>query len=439
MRHFTYIIALSFLFLSAYSQATKIQSGPMLGYAECQEAVVWLQLKNAGRVYARYGKKEDESLNLETKMVATSANTGNTAKLYFTNLAEGTEYRYQLIVDGEAQSFEYLLSFTTAPLWEYRTDPPAFTMAMGSCTYINEAATDRPGRPYGGQYEIFESIYQTQPDAMLWLGDNIYLRPTDWWTRSGYLNRYTHTRSLPQLQPLLASCNHFAIWDDHDFGPNDASGSWVQKDLALETFKLFWVNHTFGYRDLPGTMSAFRYRDVDFILMDNRYHRTEESATHPEHIFGKKQCDRLIDLLKQSRAPFKVVATGGQFLNSAKVYENHSNFEQERQYLLDRLDQENIKGVVFISGDRHHSEVMEYKLPGGNKVFEFTVSPLTSGPNTTVEEYNEHRVKGSLLTVRNFGLLNVSGPFRNRVLNFSFKNTQGKTLFTHILHEKDLH
>ncbi len=412
-------------------QSPDVLSGPMLGYSESKEAVVWLQLKEPGRVYAKYGEASAESLTMKTDGVATSANTANTAKLYFTNLKEGVKYRYEIVVNEQVQKLSYPLEFTAAPLWEYRTDPPEFTMAFGSCTYINEAAADRPGKPYGGAYAIFESIRSKEPDAMLWLGDNIYLRPVDWWTRSGYLSRYTHTRSLPELQSLMASCNHFAIWDDHDFGPNDASGSWIHKDVALETFKLFWANHSYGYWDLPGIMSAFRYRDVDFILMDNRYHRTEQSANHPEQIFGREQCDRLIDLLKQSRAPFKLVATGGQFLNSAQVYENHSNYEEERQYILDRLTQENIKGVVFISGDRHHSEVSEYTLANGHKVYEYTVSPLTSGPNTTVEEVNENRVKGSLLTARNFGLMKVTGKFRERILTFTFYDTDGKALFTH--------
>jgi alkaline phosphatase D len=437
------IITLSFTlllgFISAVSQDNAVLSGPMLGYAESKEAVVWVQLKEAGQVYAIFGLADANETPLRTEMVSTSANTANTAKLYFKNLTPGVTYQYRLVVNDTEQSFAYPLQFSTAPLWEYRTNPPAFSMALGSCTYINEAAVDRPGKAYGADYSIFESITKQAPDAMLWLGDNIYLRPVDWWSRSGYLDRYTHTRQKPELQELLAACPNFAIWDDHDFGPNDASGSWIHKDLALEAFRLFWANHTFGYRDLPGTMSAFRFRDVDFVLMDNRYNRTEQSANHPEHIFGKLQCDRLIDLLKQSRAPFKMVVTGGQFLNSAKVYENHSNYEEERQYLLDRLNQENLKGVVFLSGDRHHSEVSEYKLPNGNKVYEFTVSPLTSGPNENVEEINQYRVPGSLLQVRNFALLKMSGDFRNRILEVVFHDANGKAIFTHKIKEKSIY
>ncbi|MBK8613627.1 MAG: hypothetical protein IPN85_09025 [Flavobacteriales bacterium] len=37
---------------------------------------------------------------------------------------------------------------------------------------MNEPAYDRPGTAYGGGYGIFNSIAETKPDLMLWLGDN---------------------------------------------------------------------------------------------------------------------------------------------------------------------------------------------------------------------------------------------------------------------------
>lgn len=413
--------------------APAVQSGPMLGYAEMREAVVWIQLKEEGQVWAAYHAKTAPGDTFYTDSLLSQARDAFTAKLYLRRGMEpGKTYEYTIYVDGIKQNFPYPTELNTAPQWAYRTEPPSFTMALGSCTYINEEAYDRPGKAYGGGYSIFESIAAMKPDAMLWLGDNTYLRPADWWSRNGYLQRYTHTRSLPELQALLAACNHFAIWDDHDFGPNNTSGSWVHKDWALEAFKLFWPNPSYGYEDLPGTMTAFRYRDLDFILMDNRYHRTEEHQGAPEHIWGRKQTDRAIDLLLQSRAPYKFVVTGGQFLNSAQKYENHANYEEERSYFLQRIREEGIEGVVMISGDRHHSEVMEYRFPDGSLMHEFTVSPLTSSA-AQPEEENHYRVKGSLLEERNYAILDVQGKRQEREVSIIYYSTEGKELFRYKL------
>lgn len=405
-----------------------IQAGPMLTYAEMREALVWIQLKKPGSVYATYDDLETtERESFRTNAVKTEDYYGNVAKLIFTQVLPGHRYSYRIFVNDQEMSFPYPLEFRTQPQWAYRTDPPAFSMAVGSCTYINDSLYDRPD-PYGGKYYIFESIARKKPDAMLWLGDNTYLRPADWWTRTGYLYRYTHTRSLPEMQELLAICNNFAIWDDHEFGPNDATGSWVKKELALEMFQLFWGNHSYGYPDLPGIMSAFTYVDVDFILMDNRWNRTAAYEKGDEQIFGRTQSDRLIDILKNSHAPFKVVATGGQFLNTAAVYENNARYEKEREYILQRISEENIRGVIFLSGDRHHSEFMRHRLPNGNMIWEFTVSPLTSGPDTGVDEENDNLVEGSLIEERNFAVMRLEGPEKERVFNLSFYNAEGREL-----------
>ena len=64
---------------------------------------------------------------------------------------------------------------------------------------------------------------------MLWLGDNIYTREVDFYSLSGYQKRYTHTRNIKEMQPLLSNTHHYAIWDDHDYGPNNTDRSNIHK------------------------------------------------------------------------------------------------------------------------------------------------------------------------------------------------------------------
>lgn len=408
----------------------------MLGYMEMNETVIWLQTSKESKVYASFFDVNSPKEVYTTDTISTKKINANTAKLYFRFLQSGTTYKYILHINGEEilRDPEYL--FTTPINWQHRMDPPEFTLAMGSCVYINEESTDRPGKPYGGDYSIFESIASQKPNAMLWLGDNTYLRPSDWGSRSGYLHRASHTRALPEMQNLLSSCPNYAIWDDHDFGPNDGSGSWVNKEIALEAFQMFWPNPSFGFDDLKGTMSFFTLVDADFILMDNRYHRTANFEKGEEHIFGKKQVDYLIDMLKNSKAPFKFIVSGGQILNNVAVYENHANFPEERNYILQRIKEEKIKGVIILSGDRHHSEVMKMDLGDGNFIYEFTTSPLTSGATSSnSEEANKFRIKESLITERNFSTLSFSGKFGERKLELNYYNTAGKLLYSYFVNQ----
>ena len=412
-----------------------IKSGPMLGYVEMTETAVWLETSEESWVYAQYYKIDEPKRIYSTDSLKTKKINSHTAKLYFMFLEPGATYEYILYIDGKRIFRDPEYQFTTQSNWPYRMDPPSFSVAMGSCVYINEESTDRPGKPYGGDYTIFETIKSKNPDAMIWLGDNTYLRPTDLGSRSGILHRYSHSRAAAEMQGLLSSCANYAIWDDHDFGPNDASGSYVHKDIALETFKLYWANPSYGFKDLDGIMSAFTFVDADFFLMDNRYHRTANFEKGEKHIFGKKQVDYLIDMLKNSKAPFKFIVTGGQILNSAVVYENHSNFPEERAYIIKRIEEENISGVIILSGDRHHSEVMKMELANGKVIYEFTTSPLTSSASSSVNEKNNFLIEGSISKERNFSTMTFSGNFGQRQLELKYFNSQGKLLFEYIVNQ----
>ena len=64
------------------------------------------------------------------------------------------------------------------------------------------------------------------------------------------------------MQPLLASASNYAIWDDHDFGPNDSDGSYTGKELTLEAFRMFWGNPGYGVPGVEGITTTFVWGDV---------------------------------------------------------------------------------------------------------------------------------------------------------------------------------
>ncbi len=427
---------LLFVFLSSFAplraQHPLLQSGPMVGYSEMLEVMLWVQTKAPAKVQIAYWNIAAPADTLLTDPVATQKHSAYTAKLLADRVQPGNTYGYQLRIDGKPVSLPYPTRFQTLPLWQWRTDPPDFTIATGSCTYVNDPPFDRPGRPYGGDYQIFDAIYRKQPVAMLWLGDNTYLRESDWNTRTGILYRNTHTRSLPELQPLLASAHHYAIWDDHDFGPNDSDGSFAFKELTLEAFQLFWPNPSFGAAGQKGVTTFFQWGDIDFFLLDNRYHRSSNyRKTGKAQILGDAQIEWLINALAFSRAPFKMVAVGGQVLNSANVHENFSNHPSgERELLLKRIEEEKIKGVVFLTGDRHHTELSKLVNKAGNAVYDLTVSPLTSGAaRTQPDEPNIYREEGTFVNQRNFATLEFSGPRTGRMLTLRIFDVNGVELW----------
>ena len=409
-------------------------SGPMIGHVSMRSAQLWIQTTNPAPVSVQF-KAQGEQEWRQSDTQETSREQAHAAHLTLEGLEPGTTYEVRFVVDGEALTED--MEVQTQVLWDYRMDPPPFSFVTGSCAYINEAQYDRPGRPYGGGYEIFESMAADAPDMMLWLGDNIYLREVDFQSYSGFLHRYSHTRQTPEMASLLKACPNYAIWDDHDFGPNDSDGSWVHADWSREAFKTFWSNPSYGLPESPRCVStAFRFVDMEFFLLDNRTYRVNhQNKTNAPQVLGQAQIDWLIQALQKSRAPYKFVCIGGQVLNDAAVYENVSQFPSEREEILRRLAEEDIRGVVFLSGDRHTTELSEMELSNGRMVYDLTVSPLTSGPGHAREEGNSLRVEGTYVEQRNYAKLSFEGPRKDRSCTIEVKDTFGKTLWTRTLGE----
>ncbi|THH40016.1 alkaline phosphatase D family protein [Neolewinella litorea] len=421
--------------LWVFGQEADLQSGPMLGYSEQREVLIWVQTTGPAEVTVAYWA-EGEADPSFTSTIQTAAATAYTAKLVADQVSPGTTYEYYVMLNGEVVSLPYPTRFTTQPTWGWRSEPPDFTVALGSCTYVNEPRYDRPGPGYGSEYEIFETIDSLHPDLMIWLGDNMYLREPDWYTRTGYFHRYTHTRSLPEMQPLLARTFHYATWDDHDYGPNDSDGSWIRKKLAKETFDLFWGNLTSGLPGNGGITSTFRYVDTDFFLLDNRSFRTPNGMLREtgKTLLGETQLEWLIQSLIFSDSPWKMVCIGGQVLNTYRGAETYNGLApEEREYLLRRITEENISGVVFLTGDRHHTVLSSLELPNGNRIYDLTISSLTAGTGSSRDEENALRVAGTLLVEHNFGVLTFSGPLSERELAVRVYGTDGVLRWERVL------
>ncbi|HEY0978129.1 MAG TPA: alkaline phosphatase D family protein [Flavobacteriales bacterium] len=424
---------LSFLLLAATTTLAQPPiNGPMPGYSECFGTAIWMQCQ--GPCSARLEYRPEGGDGPYAIMPTKIGDPGKAYAMTFdiTAVEPGRTYEYRVFVDERLLVTPEPLFFHTQGLWKWRSDPPDFTVATGSCAYINEPPYDRPDGPkgpYGGGYTIFNSIADQRPDLMLWLGDNAYLREPDWGTWNGILHRYTHTRSTPELQRLLRSTHHYAIWDDHDFGPNDADGSFINAALTREAFDLFWPNPQGHAPGTKGITTSFSYSDVDFFLLDDRTERiSAKMRTSEPTILGDAQIEWLIQALRYSDATFKMVALGGQFLNDAALFENYATVPAERQRIIDRITAEGITGVVFLTGDRHFTELSEMRLTNGNMLYDLTVSPLTSGAYAPQEE-NHLSVPGTRVAERNFGLLRFTGPKGDRTLTITVHSTEGEVIW----------
>lgn len=429
------------------SLLAQLKSGPMLGHVDFRTATLWVELADRfGSASVKCWPKNGDKRNATTAIAHENTFSKDLyaySETYtFTNLEPNTAYNYEMEVlkSSRAKVQTVTGTFKTEELWQYRKDAPDFTFLTGSCSYFNQPQYDRPGMPYGNDSAIFEIMAKTPASFMLWLGDNWYTREVDYYSDWGLYYRASLTRSLPILQNFWKAMPHYAIWDDHDYGWNDADKTYPLKQTSRKVFMDFWTNPSYGENN-EGIYSKITKNDLDIFMLDDRWFRSADATADSVNgqpnadklMWGKKQMEWLKNSLLVSNnnimISFRIIATGSQVLNPVSPYDCAVHYPAELDELKKFIKDNKIEGVVFFDGDRHHSEVIEVKQDGMYSLYDVTSSPLTSGSHKFggTEKDNKYRVAG-VENIQNFSKVSITGGRNNRTLKVEFISPKGEKL-----------
>jgi alkaline phosphatase D len=424
--------------------SAQVVSGPMLGPVELRDAKIWVEVRQQVKAVSLQYKKKGSSTAKTILYKGKLGNEFNPVQVTVGGLDFNTVYEYQFIIDGKPSSAKG--EFRTKDLWQWRKPVPDFTFITGSCAYFNQPVFDRPGTPYGKDSSIFEVMAKDKAEFMLWLGDNWYTREVDYYSDWGLWSRAQRDRSMPVLQPLLKAMPHIAAWDDHDFGPNDIGKNYIFKNTSREIWKQYWCNPTYGENE-QGVYTLYTHGDADIFVLDDRWWRSADKTKDsvdgkpdPEkRMLGKQQMEWLKNSLLFSAATFKIIVNGSQVLNPVSPFDKLSRFPVEYDELMQFLSDYKINGVLFLSGDRHHSEIIKVERPGAYPLYDITVSPLTSGTHKFFgpEANNPYRVFG-LDEKQNYARFHFSGKKDERKLTVQFIGLKGEKLGTWSVMENEI-
>ncbi len=437
-------VVLLFFFSLVVTAQPRIISGPMLGPVELRDAKVWVEVspevKAASLQYSKKGSIQNKTINYKSGL----GNEFNPIQFTIGGLDFNTTYQYRIWLNGKATTSGG--EFTTKDLWQWRKPVPDFSFLTGSCSYVNEPVFDRPGTPYGKDSSIFGPMAREKASFMLWLGDAWYTREVDYYSEWGLWYRASHDRAVPVMQNFLKTMPQLAIWDDHDYGPNDIGKNYVLKETSREIWKKYWCNPSYGENG-QGTYTMTSWGDADIFLTDDRWWRSAERMKdsingfpNPEkEMLGQQQMEWLKNSLLFSNATFKIVVVGTQVLNPVSPFDTWWDFPAEYDEIMNFLKEYKINGVVFLTGDRHHSEIIKVERPGTYPLYDITVSPLTSGTHVfgNAEKNNPYRVLG-IDQKQNYGKFSFSGPGSDRKLHVEFFGIKGEKLGSWSVSEKEL-
>ena len=158
---------------------------------------------------------------------------------------------------------------------------------------------------------------------------------------------------------IMPSVPIFHIWDDHDYGENNADKSASWKDLATQAFTEYFPLPDLG-NSSRGLWYRFSYAQAELFVLDTRSQRDAANDTDDETksmIDGDNvpndQKDWLKNQLLGSNAVWKFIVSSSAWNPNSKVSDSWSEFQTEQLELVDFINDNNIENVVVITGDIH--------------------------------------------------------------------------------------
>lgn len=417
-----FILLASHILFAQKEEKPRLIAGPMIGAVTKNTAKIWIAYRGKGRNMLILGDTAEKRVYYPTNYSYISNKKGEIAlTMDFAGLKPDHKYNVIISIDGWGANAKY--SFTTPA----DTAVKDFSFLLGSCALMNTDPT-RIFFPAGSNW-IFYRMKKKKGDFMLWLGDNIYyIYPKQWSSYEHMFKRQLDIRKFYRkfYRDFLACEPNYAIWDDHDFGPNDSDSSFALKDTSLKVFQGFWPNTYADQDKFRGTYFNFRQYDAEFFMTDDRLYRGFPKDTNSSFL-GETQLVWLKNKLLMSDAPFKFICIGSQVLNDNNFGESYAQHSRERNDLFDFIAKNNIKGVIFLTGDKHYAEICRRDW-NGYPLIDFTSSPLTSPPTPRRllhAYYNRWRIKGTDFARKNFGKIWITGPVGNRTANLEIYGRGG--------------
>ena len=264
------------------------------------------------------------------------------------------------------------------------------------------------------------SLEKESINSFFFLGDNIYGD-----VPSGRLDNVilSYEKLNDQMPSWLKNTEKLVIWDDHDYGLNDAGANYIYKAESQQIYNDAWnIDQNDPRRSREGIyfseLKDIAGKKILIVGLDTRYFRSnliKVGNSYKPHknsnttILGPSQWQWLEKELSREH-DILILASSIQVLATEHRFEKWSNIPHERDKLLALLNKLS-SNVLIISGDRHRSGF--YKL---DNIYEFTSSSLNKGIFPSYE--SDSLLLGKTYTQNNYGIV----QFHENSLNLFIKD-----------------
>jgi phosphodiesterase/alkaline phosphatase D-like protein len=295
----------------------------------------------------------------------------------------------QLSLDGLDPDTAYSLVFFT-PSGERRSRVARFRTALDADGWrvLTIGATSCLGSG-GRPWPSMSLVAQDDPDVFLLLGDLVYASGST--TVEDFKVDWGEALAVDGLQDACAHSAVVATWDDHEVA-NNFEGENIDPDLLDAARSAF--RDAIPQLTGPGGTGVWRRLSwgsvMDLFVLDSRGER--DGATK---YMSTAQMDWLKQGLSESTARFKLIANSVPItdyypmLLDALSEDRWQGYPEQRTEILQHIEDEDIVGVLWITGDFHFATISRVGAAGelGENSWEVMVGPAGSVLNPIGEIY----------------------------------------------------
>lgn len=262
---------------------------------------------------------------------------------------------------------------------------------------------------------LWNDIMSEEADLWIWLGDIIYGDSED---LEVLKHKYDAQKNIAAYRSLREQTPITGIWDDHDYGSNNAGKEYRSRAGSRDLlYKFLDIPASDPSWDREGAYRQYylgENQEVNLILLDSRYFRDQPIYDRDKGdylpntagtMLGEVQWKWFEDILSKSNSEIHIIANGIQVIPEDHRYEKWSNFPLEREKLFDLITKYNVSRPVLISGDRHLSEVSRIDW-NGQHIYEVTSSGMTHSYENVGDEPNRHRIS-KLVSQKSYAALDL--------------------------------
>jgi alkaline phosphatase D len=295
----------------------------------------------------------------------------------------------------------------------------------------------------------------------VFLGDNVYGDTRD---MRELRARYEQLAGKPGFRRLRERTPILAIWDDHDYGENDAGGDFPLKHESRRSSATSGASPRTRRDARQGIHAAYRFgegdRRVQIILPDLRFNRTplvqrDLGNLDYEDLGGRalrtlarpvpgpydRNPDRTASMLGEAQwawleaqlqvpAEIRIFAPAFRLRPTFPAGKPGSNYPRDHDRLIDAIRRHRANGLFCISGDTHWAELSLLDLNVPYPLWDLTSSGLTE--TWPVLPPNALRV-GEAYREVNFGVIEIDWSSPVPAVRLSARDINGAPVIEHAL------